>query len=202
MCLDTGRLYERRITANGGLYLAFALANLVAVFVMVFTEAGVVVRLAETGNVFDLPRRDRVLLTRFGILVLSCLLLELLFSLTIIAQVVLGAMSNEEGTIHCDRIVQAEAVVTELRFSPPTVLMLLAAQLAKNSVDRVALRLGAVADACNVAARRIRSELDVEPMRILGLPASFALVSTIVSAAGSGVVAAASAISDTVSQQA
>jgi len=125
--LDTGRLYEQRITVNGGLYLGFALLNLVLVLVLVFTEAYAVVKLAEEQLIQDLPVADRILLARFAILVTSCLILELLFSFTTLAQVVLGAMSNEEGIIHCDRMVQTEAVAIELRYSPPTVLTLLAA---------------------------------------------------------------------------
>jgi len=127
VCLDTGRLYEQRITVNGGLYLGFALLNLVLVLVLVFTEAYAVVKLAEEQLIQDLPVADRILLARFAILVTSCLILELLFSFTTLAQVVLGAMSNEEGIIHCDRMVQTEAVAIELRYSPPTVLTLLAA---------------------------------------------------------------------------
>mgnify|MGYP001041098156 CR=1 FL=1 len=158
--MDVGRSYALRI---------MVFTSFFAVFVL-----GAVVFLVLTATSMEVAAASNTLMA----IALACAA-QLCFGVAVIAQIVQGARANRMSTVHQRTLSQVEALVFEYITSATV-------PLPPSTRDR----LLHVKKAAALVSEAINVEERLRPARVMGIPASYALLGTVASITASGVLAA------------
>lgn len=164
VAMDVGRQYNHRIQVYTSFFFCAVLASLIILLVVTVLDE----------NFGSLSRVLIISQTFFA---------NVIFSLALLAQVIVGISTNRSATFQRRQLGRLEALVQEYIISPPVTIP-------EAAIDR----LKRSRKVLSMAAKAVQTEMELSPMRVMGLPANLGLLTSMVSMFASGIFAVGSVL--------
>jgi hypothetical protein len=162
---DIGRVFQQRIAFFTAAFTLFTLGGFLLIFAVLIWPSA-----------FDVIEQIFILAT-FG-------LVSLILALSVILQMLWGLRVNRSTAFHKRRLARLESVVQAYIVAPPT-------PLPAGTIER----LKRARKLLSLAIKVVDSEAALHPLRVMGLPATTTVLTSLVSVSVTGLVAAISAAS-------